>query len=204
MTMDEIREKSTVIHDHTATGRPVVEQRYDRVVEEPGGMSGGAIAAIVISAILATALLTWFIVSNQQQNRDQEMAIERERTLAAERSAAQTQSQQQPQQQPNVVVVPQQQPQTVPVPVPVPMPSQTTPDPTATAPSNTSIEISVNQKFLDDSQLKTYTIDAKVESGVVTLSGELPSNDLKMRAEKLAGTVKGVRRVTNNITVRGE
>lgn len=201
--MDEIREKHTVIHDHPAGSRPVVEHQYEQVVEEPRGVSGGAIAAIVISAILATAMLTWFIVSNQQQNRDQEMAIERERTLAAERSAAQPQTQQ-PQQQPNVVILPQQQPQTVPVPVPVPVPSQTTPDPATTAPSNTSIEISLTQKFLDDSQLKTYTIDAKADSGVITLSGEVPTNELKMRAEKLATTVKGVRRVTNNITVRDQ
>jgi hypothetical protein len=201
--MDEIREKRTVIHDQTIPDSPIVERQYDHVVEESRGMSGGSIAAIIISAIIATALLTWFIVSNQQQNRDQELAIERERSLAAERMAAQPQPQQ-PQQQPNVVILPQQQPQTVPVPVPVPVPSQTAPDPSATAPSNTSIEISVNQKFLDDSQLKTYTIDASVDNGVVTLTGELPTNELKMRAEKLAGTVKGVRRVTNNLTVRGE
>jgi hypothetical protein len=149
-------------------------------------------------------LLTCFIDTNQNHIREQDLAIERARTLAAERSAAQPSSQPQPQQQPNVVIVPQQQPQTVPVPVPVPVPSQTTPDPSATAPSNTSLEISVTQKFLDDAQLKTYTIDAKVDNGLVILSGELPTNELKMRAEKLAGSVKGIRRVTNNISVRGE
>jgi len=84
----------------------------------------------------------------------------------------------------------------------VPSPSQTAPEPSSTTPSATSIQISVNQKFLDDSQLKTYTIDAQVDNGVVTLSGEVPSNELKMRAEKLATTVKGVRSVINRITVQ--
>ena len=201
--MDEIQEKREVVHDYSTAGQPVVERRYDHVVREPRGLSGGAIAAIVISAVIAAALITWLIVSNQQQNRDQELAVERERAAAAQAQAQQPQQQSQP---PNVVVMPQpqSQPSTIPVPVPVPVPTQPAPETSSAAPSNTGIEINVNQKFLDDKQLSSYTIDAKADNGVVTLSGELPSNDLKMRAEKLAGTVKGVRRVVNNITVRSE
>ena len=58
--------------------------------------------------------------------------------------------------------------------------------------------------MLDDPDLRTHPIDVKVDNGTATLSGELPSEELKARAGKVALSVKGVRRVTNNITVKPE
>ena len=51
-------------------------------------------------------------------------------------------------------------------------------------------------------ELRSYTIDVKVKSGTVTLSGTLPTEELKERAERVAKTVKGVREVTNKIIVQ--
>lgn len=195
--MDEIREKRTVVHDLPGGGRPVIESQYDRVNIEPRGLSGAAIAAMIIGAVLVAMFITWLVINNQQ---NEELAMERERALIAERNAAQAQSAQQPQQQPQqpIVVMPQTQPSTVPVPVPVPVPVE----PTATTPSNTSIEIDVNRKLLDDKQLSPYPITVKVENGTATLEGSVPTEELKTRAEKVTSTVKGVRDILNNITVR--
>jgi osmotically-inducible protein OsmY len=42
----------------------------------------------------------------------------------------------------------------------------------------------------------------KVSGGVATLSGDVPTEQLKARAERLASRVKGVTSVTNNIVVK--
>jgi hypothetical protein len=196
--MDEIREKRTVVHDMPFSGRPAVENQYDHVSVERRGLSGPAIAAMIIGAVLVAMFITWLIVNNQQKD---ELAQERERALIAERNAAQAQAAQpqQPQQsQQPIVVMPQSQPSTVPVPVPVPAPAEST---TAT-PSNTSIEINVNRKLLDDKQLSPYPITVKMDNGTATLEGTVPTEDLKTRAEKVVSSVKGVRGIINDITVR--
>jgi hypothetical protein len=190
--MSEYREKRTVV-ENVPVGRPVVETQYDSVVHERAGMSGGAIAALVLAAIAATIVITMLIINNQQQNTEDELAQERARAAAAQ----QTPPQQQPQ-QPVIVTVPQSQPATVPVPVPVPSQSA----PAVTAPTATEIEIDVTTKLLDDPDLRSHPVDVKVSGGTATLSGHVPSEDLKMRAEKLAGTVKGVRSVINHLTVQ--
>jgi type II secretory pathway pseudopilin PulG len=159
--MDEIREKRTVVHDVPFGGRPVVENQYDHVSVERRGLSGPAIAAMIIGAVMVAMFITWLVVNNQQKD---ELAMEREKALIAERNAAQAQAaQQQPQpqqsQQP-IVVMPQSQPSTVPVPVPVPVPTPA--EPTTAAPTSTSIEIDVNRKLLDDRQLSPYPITVKV------------------------------------------
>jgi len=186
--VSEYREKRTVV-ENVPVGRPVVES----VVHEQSGMSGGAIAALVLAAIAATIVITMLIINNQQQNTEDELAQERARAAAIQ----QTPPQQQPQ-QPVIVTVPQSQPATVPVPVPVPSQSA----PAVTAPTATEIEIDVTSKLLDDPDLRSHPVDVKVSGGTATLSGHVPSEDLKMRAEKLAGTVKGVRSVINHLTVQ--
>lgn len=198
--MDEIRERHTLVQDTPVPVRRVVGSEVDYVTHEDRGLSGGAIAAIVVAILLTAIVITLIIVNSQQANRDDEIALQRERAIAAERSAAQAQSAQPQPQQPPVVVMPQAQP--TPVPVPVPAPSTPSTGSTTTTPSNASIEIDVNSKFLDDSQLATLPITIKADNGVVTLTGDIPSEDLKRRAEKLANAVKGVRRVINDLKVQ--
>jgi type II secretory pathway pseudopilin PulG len=200
--MSEIRERRTVIHDIPVERPPAVESEQDYIIHERRGMSGTAVAAIVIAAIAGAVLITLLIINSQQQRREDELAIERERA-AAERRAAEAQSTPQQSQPPQVVVVPQPPPSTVTVPVPVPSPSAS--GSTGVAPSsstsNLSIEIDVNGKLLDDPQLRSHPITVRFENGSATLSGSVPSEELKARAEKIAMSVKGVRHVINNITV---
>ncbi len=199
--MDEIRERHTIVQDSPLPGRRVVGNEVDYVAREERGLSGGAIAAIVVAILLTAIVITLIIVNSQQSSRDNEIALERERAAAAERSAAQAQAAQQQPQQPPVVVMPQTQPTPVPVPVPTPSTTPST-EPAPSAPSNVSLEVDVNGKFLDDSQLASFPISVKAANGVVTLTGDLPSQDLKARAEKLALAVKGVRRVINDIEIK--
>ena len=137
------------------------------------------------------------ILNNQQNANDEQLAQERARTAAAEQAASQP-----TQQQPPIIVTPQTQPSTIPVPVPVPAPSQ--PAPSTVTPTNTQLEVQVNSKFLDDQDLRKHPLDVKVIGGTAVLSGSLPSNELKARAEELARTVQGVKSVMNSIIVKPE
>ena len=56
----------------------------------------------------------------------------------------------------------------------------------------------VEQKFKQDPQLKN--IDAKVESGVVILTGEVKNIDASAKASEVARNVPGVRYVKNDLT----
>jgi len=153
-------------------------------------MSGVAIAALVIAAVAAAVVITMLILNNQQRNTDQELADEKARAENAQQPAAQ------PSQQPPVVVVPQTQPTIVPVPVP------NQPATTPATPSTADLEWQVNSKLLDDPDLRSAAIDVKVSGATATLSGHVPAEALKTRAEKIAKTVKGIRTVKDEIVVR--
>ena len=191
--MSEYREKRRVVQG-VPESRPVVESQYDSsVVHERRGMSGTAVAALIIAVIAAAAVITMLIMNNQQKTSDEQLAQERARTaIAQQQPQTAPQSQQQP---PVIVTVPQSQPAVVP-----PAPSQPA---AAPAPrTSTEVEIDVTSRLLDDSDLHSYPIDVKVSGGTATLSGHVPSSDLKVRAGKLARTVKGVGSVINNIVVQ--
>ena len=191
--MNEYSEKRTVIRDVPVDRRPIVEKQYDSVVTERQPTSGVAIAAMVIAAVAAAVVITIIVLNSQQSDREQQLALERERSAAAQQQAIQRD-----QQPPVILTVPQQSPA---APSQTPAQSQVAPS-EASAPSSIDIEIAVTSKLLDDQDLHTYAIDAKAKSGTVTLSGTLPNDDLKARAERVTRTVKGVRDVMNKIIVQ--
>jgi BON domain-containing protein len=194
--MSEYREKRTVIEDVPFASRPVVETRYDSVVRERPAMSGGAIAALVLAAIAAAVVITMLILNSQQDVTEDQLAQERARAAAAEQTPSA-----QPSQQP-VIVMPQSQPATVQVPVPYPVPAQSAP--AETAPSSASIEMDISSKLLNDPDLRSPSVDVKVAvmAGTVTLRGQVPTEELKTRAERLARTANGVRNVVNELVVQ--
>jgi type II secretory pathway pseudopilin PulG len=198
--MSEYTERRTVVEEPTIKrAQPVVETQYDSVVHERRGMSGGAVAALVLAAIAAAVVITMLIINNKQNSTEDELAQERARNAAAQQAT--TQQPAQPSQQPPVIVMPPaQQPSTVPVPVPTP--SQPAPAVTPSAPSSTELEVDVNSKLLDDQDLRSSSIDVKVTGNTAVLSGQVPSEELKSRAARIAKTVKGIRSVINNIQVK--
>ena len=189
--MEEFRKRRTVAQDGS---RPVVETRYESVVDKRRGMSGVAIAALVVAAIAAAAVITMLIMNSQQRNSDEVLAQERARTAAAQQAAAQ--------QQPVIVTMPPSQPTILPVPYPVPGSTQLPSIDVRTAPSSTSVEIDITSRLQNDEELRPYAIFVKVTGGTATLSGYVPDEDLRKRAERLTGKVKGVQSVINDIGVR--
>lgn len=136
------------------------------------------------------------IINSQQRNSDEELAQERARTAAAQQTPGQS-----AQQQPVIVNMPPPQTAAVAVPYPVSGPSQPAPIDAKTATSSASIEIDVTSRLQNDEELRPYAIDVKVTGATAILTGHVPDEDLKKRAEKLAGTVKGVQSVINDIAV---
>jgi len=200
--MAEYIERRTAV-DTSPLGRPaVVEKETDVVVRRSPGMSNATVAAIVISLITAAVLITFMIMSANQQSRESELTRQREQ---AEANARMAQSNQQAQQPAPIVVTPQPSPTPVPVPVPVPTPAPSaapiSPSSGESAVSDASIEVEVNSRLMDDEQLRPHAVEVKFSGGTVTLSGEVPNEDLKARAGKIARTIKEVRKVVNNITV---
>jgi type II secretory pathway pseudopilin PulG len=193
--MNEYREKRTIVEDVPVGSRPVVETRYDSVVDERLGMSGVAVAALVVAAITAAVVITMLITNGQQRNSDEELAQERARTAIAQQTAAQPS-------QPVIVTMPSTQPAIVPVPYPVPGPSQPAPIDTRTGASSASVEIDVTSLLQNDEELRPFAIDVKVTGGTAILSGHVTDEDLKKRAERLARTVKGVQSIINDIAVK--
>ena len=59
----------------------------------------------------------------------------------------------------------------------------------------------VQTRLLDDEQLESLAIGARVEKGVVTLSGEAASQEQSERAAELADEIPGVLGVDNRISI---
>lgn len=192
--MSEYIEERTAVQDVLVGSRPVAETRYGSVVKERRGISVLAVAALVVTAITAT-VITMLIINRQQRSSDEELAQERARTAAAAQ-------QQPPQEQPVIVTMPPSQPAIAREPHPLPGLAQPAPIDARTAPSSTSIEIEVTSRLQTDEQLRPHVIDVKVTGRTAVLSGHVPDEYLKKRAEKLARTVKQVHSITNDIAVR--
>ena len=193
--MSDYRKTETVFEQGPIRrARPVVET-HDSVIRERRGLSGGEVAALLLAAIAVGVVIAMLVLNIQERNRSDELAQDRAR-LAAEQANAQ-----QPSQQPPVIVMPpQSQPGVAPVPVPVPTPAPST----ATTPTNAQLEVEIGSKLLDDEDLRPHSIMVQVSGGVAMLSGTVPSDELKTRAEDLAKSVKDIRSVVNAIVVKRE
>ncbi|HVE65458.1 MAG TPA: BON domain-containing protein [Thermoanaerobaculia bacterium] len=63
------------------------------------------------------------------------------------------------------------------------------------------LTVQVRDRLASTQALSAARIDAKSYSGVIALLGEVPDEDSRIRAEKVAGAVPGVVRVNNLILV---
>jgi len=63
--LSEYREQRTVVKEVSVGSRPVVESRYDSVVDGRRGMSGVAVAALVVAAITAAVVITMMVTNGQ-------------------------------------------------------------------------------------------------------------------------------------------
>ena len=84
-------------------------------------------------------------------------------------------------------------------------PAKPAPAKAAPAPvDDASITAAVKDKLSKSASLKTAGIDATTKDGVVTLTGKVKTGGLKGAATNLAKSVKGVKKVDNQITVEAK
>lgn len=67
-----------------------------------------------------------------------------------------------------------------------------------------TVTAKVKAKLIADPEVNPFHIDVDTLEGVVTLSGQVKSENVKAEAEKLARITEGVKSVTNNIQVAGD
>ena len=68
--------------------------------------------------------------------------------------------------------------------------------------SDTAITASIKTDYLKDPDLSVLKIDVDTRDGIVTLNGLAGTPDAKVRAEKLASAIKGVKEVKNHLSVK--
>lgn len=160
---------------------------------ERSGISGTALAAIVVGVVALAAIIILFVMNQQSAVNDNATAQQPAQTIV-----------QQPAQQPPVIV---QQPAPATQPAPVIINGQTAPTTGGSTTSNVSddstVQAAVDKKLSDDPQLSTLGITAMVMSGKATLTGSVSSQALKNQVERAVRAVKGVKSIDNQITVTG-
>ncbi len=171
--------KRTVVETPNAR-REVVQTEAVRYPER-SGISGGAIAAIIVGVIALAAIVVYFAMNRQQD--------------VASQSPPQTTIVQQPAQQPPVIV---QQPAQAPVIVNNP-PSG---GPNAgNVPDGSAIQAAIDKKLSDDPKFSSLGIVASVANGKVTLTGRVKTESLKAEVETAVRNLKGVKAIDNQIIV---
>ena len=177
--------------------REEIHSEATRYPDRSGGISGAALAAIVVGVIALAAIIILFVM-NQQQN-----AVNANTTAQQQ---PQTIIQQPAQQQQPPVIVQQPAPATQPAPVIIngqPAPPTTSGGTTSTAnlPDDSTIQAAVDKKLSNDPQLSSLGVTATVTNGKATLIGMVHSQAEKSQVERAVKAVKGVKSVDNQISV---
>ena len=173
----------------TPTARREVEHT-EAVRHSDSGVSGAALAAIVVGVIALAAILILFMMNQQQATND---------NLAAQQPGT-TIIQQPAQQQPPVIV---QQPATTtqPAPVIVNNPPASGGSAATSGSDDANVQIAVDKKLSDDPTFSSLGITATVLNGKVTLMGMVKTESLKAQVERAVRSVKGVTSIDNQISV---
>src|SRR6266436_1308682 len=182
-------ESRRVVVETPNARREVVHSETARYPER-SGMSGAALAAIVVGVIALATIIILFVMNQQQNDANTNVA----------QTPPQTTIVQQPAQQPPVVV---QQPAPVTQPAPViingaPAAGGTT---MSTGPDDGSIQTAIDKKLNNDPTLSTLGVTATVLNGKVTLMGTVKTQALKLQVERAVRNVRGVKSVDNQISV---
>jgi ABC-type lipoprotein release transport system permease subunit len=193
MAYEEKQAESRRVVVETPNARREVVHSETARYPERSGISGAALAAIVVGVIALAAIIILFVMNQQQNDANTNVA----------QTPPQTTIVQQPAQQPPNVVV--QQPATQPAPViingaPAPATSSgaTT---TSNVPDDGSIQAAIDKKITNDPTFSTLGITATVLNGKVTLMGTVKTEALKSQVERAVRNVKGVKSVDNQMSV---
>jgi hypothetical protein len=188
-------EHRRIVVDTPSGRREEIHSEARQYPERSGGVSGAALAAIVVGVIALAAIIILFVM-NQQQN-----ALNANTT--AQQQPPQTIIQQPAQQQPPVIVQ-QPAPATQPPVIINGQPATSGGGTTAAVPSgpdDSSIQTAVDKKLNDDPTLSALGITATVMNGKVTLIGMVHNQTEKSQVERAVRQVKGVKSIDNQISV---
>jgi len=191
-------EHRRIVVDTPSGRREEIHSEARQYPARSGGVSGVALAAIVVGVIALAAIIILFVM-NQQQN-----ALNANTTAQQQQQPPQTIIQQPAQQQPPVIVqqpaAPAQQP-------PVIINGQPSAGGTTTSgvapsgPDDSSIQTAVDKKLTNDPALSALGVTATVINGKVTLIGMVHSQAEKSQVERAVRQVKGVKSVDNQLSV---
>src|ERR1043166_534502 len=183
-------EHRRIVVDTPSGRREEIHSEARQYPERSGGVSGAALAAIVVGVIALAAIIILFVM-NQQQN-----ALNANTTAQQQ---PQTIVQQPAQQQPPVIV---QQPAPAQQQPPVIINGQSAPPPatsggttssgaaTTNAPDDSAIQTAVDKKLNNDPALSALGITATVTNGKATLIGMVHSQAEKSQVERAVRAVK--------------
>lgn len=170
------------------------EEVHSETVHHPErtGISGAALAAIVVGVVALAAILILFVMNQQQSSVNENIA-------AQQQQPPQTIVQQPAQQPPIIVQQPAPATQQPPVIIQqAPVSGGTT---TTSGSNDPAIQSAVDKKLADDPTLSALGVTASVVDGKVTLMGIVKTQAEKNLVERTVRNVKGVKTVDNQITI---
>ena len=195
MANREAEHKRIVVETPNARREEVYTQAV-RYPEERSGMSGAALAAIVVGVVALAAIIILFVM-NQQQNAVNDNATAQQQP--------QTIIQQPAQQQPPVIV---QQPAPAAQPPVIingqPAPAAPASGGTVNGRADSTVQAAIDKKLSDDPALSALGITVTVMNGKATLLGVVHNAAEKNQVERAVRSVKGVKSIDNQISVSGE
>jgi hypothetical protein len=199
---EQIKKSRVVVN--TPESRREYQSTETARAPERRGISGGTVAALVVGVVALMTILFLFVM-NRQSMDDSNANMRIATTVPSPASEPPPVIIQQP--PPPPVIVEQPAPATT-QPIIVPNTGSTMGSDTGSAsrsngPDDSTIQTNVDRRLSDDSQLASLGLIATVVDGKVTLTGTVPSADLKAKAERDVKTIKGVRSVDNQIIVSG-
>lgn len=181
-------EHRRIVVDTPTTHREV--ERTEAVHHHPdrSGISGGALAAIVVG-VIALATLVILFVMNQQQTANENVATQQQpATTIVQQPAAQ---------QPPIIV---EQPATQP-PVIITNPAPAGGSAPATNNADAEVQLAIDKRLREDPTFSTLGVTALVLDGKVTLTGIVQNQALKDQVERAIKNIKGVKVVDNQISI---
>lgn len=181
-------EHRRIVVETPTTRREVVQTD---AVHHPdrSGMSGAAVAAIVVGVIALATLIILFVMNQQQTANENAVTQQQPSTTIVQQPAAQ---------QPPVIIE-QQAPATQP-PVIINNPAAGGSAP-ATGNGDSVVQVAVDKVLREDSTFTSLGITATVLDGKVTLTGIVQNQALKAQVERAIRNIKGVKVVDNQISV---
>jgi len=194
MANEQQSESRRVVVETPTARREVVHSEAVRYPER-SGVSGAVLAAIVVGVIALATIIILFVMNQQQNDANANLAQTPPQTTIVQQPA-------QPAQQPVIV----QQPETQPDPVIIngegaPAAPAAGGSTKSTGPDVGAIQSAIDKKLNDDPVFSSLGITATVLNGKVTLMGSVKTEALKSQVERAVRNVKGVKSVDNQISV---